>query len=373
MSGIADTDIRVWYQISLVDSVLRHTFSLHPNLLKRRIVFIILRTFIFMANANFDSTSITSKAVSLVVAIVVFACVLVPVVGSMTGGGDSGGDSTVTITNTGIGFAKTDRDDAVHTMIISKDTNDKMKVTVDGQDVAVPTIPDDDFTSESQVTLGIGHNNDMIVAYKWGTVSIGDSDTGDWTQEDVTITFQNGIAYYDTDSYEIDLYRSNIADYVYCTDHAKAPLDATVYVGHWDTFKYNGITGGYICLYPDSGLMNEVVVDTTYCMGTEYGPMPSIAVAEVSTTEHYYEVSEFSTEPFSYSVYDGTDYIDVEDAVYHPGVYVPATFTYEGENAGGNTDSDSGMVGTLIGIIPVFVALGLILAIVGMFYNSKMN
>ena len=32
MSGIADTDIRVWYQISLVDSVLRHTFSPHPNL-----------------------------------------------------------------------------------------------------------------------------------------------------------------------------------------------------------------------------------------------------------------------------------------------------------------------------------------------------
>lgn len=320
-----------------------------------------------MSSTN-DATSLTSRVITLIVAVVVVSLVMMPIINSLTDTGDSGGESTVTITNTGIGFAKTDRDDAVHTMIISEDTNGKMKVTVDGQDVAVPTIPDDDFTSESEVTLGVGPNNNTITAYSWGTVSINTNDVGDWQQEDVTIAFQNGRAtgeYQEsTYSYEIDLYRSNIADYVYCTDHAKAPLDATVYVGHWDALKYDGITGGYVCLYPDSGLMNEVVVDTTYCWGTEYGPMPGIEVAEVSTTEHYYEVSEFYTYKFGFSVYDGTDYIDVNDVVYHPGVYVPATFTYEGENAGGNTDSDSGITGTLIGIIPIFVILGILVSLV---------
>lgn len=320
-----------------------------------------------------SNTNLTSQIITMVIAVVIVGVVLVPIINGLTD--SESGDQSTTITNSGIGFAKTDRDDAVHTMIISEDTNGKMKVTVDGQDVAVPTIPDDDYTSESEVTLGVGPNHVMIVAYKWGTVTIDNDNVGEWQQEDVTITFQNGRATVEyqesTYSYDIDLYRSNTTDYVYCTDHAKAPLDATVYVGYWDAFKYNGITGGYICLYPDSGLMNEVVVTTTYCIGTENGPTPSIAVAEVNTTEHYYEVSEFTTEPFSYSVYDGTDYIEVEDAVYHPGVYVPATFTISG-GEGGNSD-DNNVINTILSVIPIFVILGIIGAFIVPMITNKTN
>lgn len=81
-----------------------------------------------------SNTNLTSQIITMVIAVVIVGVVLVPIINGLTD--SESGDQSTTITNSGIGFAKTDKDDAIHTMIISEDTNGKMKVTVDGQDVA---------------------------------------------------------------------------------------------------------------------------------------------------------------------------------------------------------------------------------------------
>ena len=112
-----------------------------------------------MANTNLDSTSMTSKVLSLIVAIVVFACVLVPVVGSMTNGGGngdsgSGGSGTTTYTNTGDYYYKEmDSNDHTLRMTIVADMNlpiGNLTVTYDGESVLTQSI---DMSSQEPMSL----------------------------------------------------------------------------------------------------------------------------------------------------------------------------------------------------------------------------
>ena len=376
-----------------------------------------------MANANFDSTSITSKAISLVVAIVVFACVLVPVIGSMTGGGDGGGseDGPTVLTNTGQTYALADS--GTHTMTVGVENNEFV-LTVDGETVDadfdyVQRDGEATYNSIPKLLLTKGVDTvseeteiDSVWLDQFGRiwynqlalkqVGEGYSVEFEFTDGEMMVTDM-----YDGDwNIYVQYYISTVGDYVMAeTPQVFANTEICVEYLSSDAFMVTVESSSSTDTYPftlvaqSTGNLNTLIESMdwglttwdwdgnapTYSLPINYMDYTTIEL-DLTPMNGYYVLNGITASLNMDATASGNGESYSGEAVIDKFI-VPKTTTldssvvYDGPGADSGSDSDSGsgsgtnsgITGTLIGIIPVFVALGLILAIVGMFYNPKMD
>lgn len=350
-------------------------------------------------------------AITVIITVVLVGMVLTPLITDM---GNTSGGGTVTITNAGTeGYVLADKDNDVHTIEIYG-VDQEMKINIDGvsMDSIVEVVEYNDVTEyyaflgfwEGYLLYATGWTDDEDGSfdigwyYYWcgeqGDVPDGmelgyyyDVDSNDST---ITLTIQNGIMSAwngNTNanvSLHITMYRSTTmdnADYVYCTDHAKAPLDADVYVGRlqWlSTTNPNG-EGVYseITLEPACGKIADIIPDSRIVAYDNLGPAVSEdevedrfvpTVAEVSSNDYISTVDSFYYDlAWGMNDEDTDSWVIYEPYTYYPGVFVPKTFTYTVESAdsGGDAGDDSGgMVKSILMLVPIFIFLGLMVAIV---------
>lgn len=383
-----------------------------------------------MANANFDSTSITSKAISLVVAIVVFACVLVPITSSMTnsGGSDSGEDAEVLYTNAGTWYYDKFSNDAQITYSFKSDGDgiaqrsnlvkindgewqeagdivwtgeDRWELhstfpvftfkTSDGKYgieglVGMPVSAIEGDPTPLRVSLcwyrAIQGNNEPVTICMMGRYSGWDAIASvSLSNGTVTYNFPSGQSFQPINGeYELYLTGETSGDYTWVTNGSATVIaDTQFYVsGNFGKAEivvddpYNKVSFSHNVLLNGKGTVSTLLNQSDISV---YG-----ATGTIGALEYLEEINPtLSTSPAESG--DGLvlgDYTVSEENDWDTPIrsfIVPTEITAGGDD-GDDSDSGSGnspMVNTIIGIIPVFVVLGLILAIVGMFYNSKMD
>lgn len=380
-----------------------------------------------MANDNFDSTPITSKAVSLVVAIVVFACVLVPVCEAMsnTGGGEGGGGTEV-LNDYQAMYAEMGFDISPYKsyQIYFKDSTptlpqsyhydlESIRALADslpasnGVEYTVPIfecrcyfddglyIPfslnywdelyynmffPDAFGEGQDYTPGEPVTDDNIVVMEF-TLNT------DYTFESRYQTTKDAEPYVTTGTAEyvnvISVEESGyVPEYVYSYDE-DTDAEETEYMkftigGKFvliDTPTY--VSGGQT-LVPSSLLYYEgMITEDMLSNGTITLELSNELVEGVYTIP-YVETSVAGVYTFSDDTYNNrsVEYVSGSyewDSDLYGNIFVPTTIsTGSGTSTGSNVSgSGNGTVNTLVGVIPVFVALALILYIVSMFYNPN--
>lgn len=357
-----------------------------------------------MANANFDSTSITSKAVSLVVAVVVFACVLVPVIGSMTDGGDSGsgsgGDSITTYTNTGDYYYK-EMDSNDHTLrltiVASQDSPiGNLTVTFDGESVLTQSV---DMSSQEPMSLapfliGVwdeGNGGDGPTAY----LTFGSLNGLSWvTLFNNTLTYHSiNITHQEADGDNMVMWEEfNIHDGVtnWTSNEVEGVTSATIHYALAPTGEYvlaqnpkvDNDSVIYVPEYPFSidndggesvGLISFASVFNTAILTDDTQQIPMAVRGNIEPSDTCTPVAH-STESngvrtISNITIDCSLLMpDREGEWTYTGTFtiskmiVPVTVELSAESDGGDSDSgNSPIVNTLIGLIPIFVVLGLLM------------
>lgn len=325
-----------------------------------------------MANTNLDSTSMTNKVISLIVAIIVFACVLIPVLDAI-GSGDSGGGDTA-YTNTGDYYYTST---AGKTFTVEKidhvDTNDialSTELRTNGQ-----TTYTWDWSDEYEyVIYPLGFDENILFEYFGSTYAWASGEESDAIYRPTSIdnaedhtqtyiwTITDGIVTYIVNNesvtapFQLDYILTNEpSEYVVADSPVTVEYDTPLLFG----INYDDAVGGaynVICgnITPAIG-NNNVELSLTY---------PDDCSASVSfTVSDLGDAMRISDISLAYSERGGQYTIPAKPIV--PTVV---------EISGSGSDSDSGIVGTLIGIIPIFVALALVIGVVSMFYNpNRMN
>lgn len=342
-----------------------------------------------MANANFDSTAITNKAISLIVAIIVFACVLVPVVGSMA---DGGGNPV--IYNSGLNYTKADSGNHILNVEI---VENEFVVTVDEQIVDIgmeydPNVQDSDMVyPRVPLAFGYGEVNTGINSGTYFTILVLAQNgvlnyilfDGQYTEGSVnatnTITISNGVGNWgDNVSFAVEYYIVPEGEYV-MTTNAKILDDTEIMIAYPDPnliiadSEEGEVDLGYPAIYGRgtiATLDSTVETNLTQMMST-VGALIDYSVSHTLTTQDFYSILNNVSITFT-AEGPGSDSNPMEftKTINADTFLVPKIIS---EGSGGDSGSGSDITSTLIQIIPVFVALGLILAIVGMFYNSKMD
>ena len=344
-----------------------------------------------MANANFDSTSMTSKAISLVVAIVVFACVLIPVLNAMENGNSGGGSGDEgrpqILTNSGE-YTYASMDSNTHTMRIQL-VDDDFILTVDGQqiDVGFGYVPWDNEnppTVTNTLTLITGNIDDSpafifldgtgaVISYDYEYV------INLVENSDVTLTITGTGVTHDSEEFSmnVECYISTSGDYV-MAENPKVLEDTTIRLCSMGqtpkysteirvndgTILFEGYTENYP-IYNYIGTLNTLSDMTNVDLNHD----DWVCTPQYESASGYYVLNSVDCTRTERLQGIETPDIDVTDTCSATLFLVPAEITVASSDSG--SDSDGGIVGTLIGIIPVFVALGLIIAVVSMFYNPN--
>ena len=367
-----------------------------------------------MANANFDSTSLTSKAISVVVAIVVFACVFVPVIGSMAGGGDGGG-GTVTYTNVGDYYYKSATADSEEHTILIDNTQDSSNneitlsttvITVDGVEVYSNTEDADILQYRSPyVFFGwnehgpIEYNESVMTLYYWQagnrlymdgaldnheegdtfertviSFSISDGNIVGVDEEEESVPVIVPIEYFISSDGEYVLADSPVVSVIENMDIGVmlARYTTSTTPGDWEDWTALYILEGWIESESITADVQNITSVGIYTTAEQTTVMDYSVILNSMSNGNIRSIESIDVEVYLKDVLP-RDEVESEDIFTNTQFIVPTTVTVPAE--GGDSDSGhSPMVKTLIGIIPVFVALGLILAIVGMFYNpNRMN
>ena len=332
-------------------------------------------------------------------AIVVFACVLVPVVGSMADGGDSGGRGAITYTNVGDYYYKSataDSNEHVVNLEYTEITENQRSFTtvikIDGTEIINDTAHS--FADDVYYTFGWSDSSTYYISVVDGGIRVienGSSPSvglyGTYISETeieggyiarAQYIISNGVlSFTDGDgnnqSYPIDYYiDKRNGEYVLAETPVVSAVDNTpIRIGmsivtvHMSTPITNYIYGltDSESIINDSESISLSVGDTMDSTKT-WQIDSSISLQEngniiILNSITCDAVVNHPTNMGTYLPYSGT----ATDTHF----IVPVTVTVPAEGG----DSDNSVVSTLIGIIPVFVALALILYIVSMFYNPN--
>lgn len=355
-----------------------------------------------MANANFDSTAMTSKVLSLIVAIVVFACVLVPVVGSMANGGDSGGGGAITYTNVGDYYYKsatTDSDEhlmeVTHYIHYNEDSTDTIELTVvvDGNEVysnIFENVNDDYYEFATPIVLAYSDdgylvnyggycrweiNSDTLPTVCYNMLPDSEEFDDDSATTVTNLRISNGtLSYTDRETNSpntiaIEYYMAEDGEYVLADSNVKvAKSDTTIYVNYSlymtsetsemlmyyriiGQFDSSNITSSELDMqgYLHIGGVTWVNISNPQCSATLDSTIDDVGITLES-------INADAQLEYDGNVFNGSTTITQ--------FFVPVTVSLSADSG----SSDSGVVGTLIGIIPIFVVLGLL-----MFAVSKLG
>lgn len=340
------------------------------------------------------STEMMPKIISLIVAIVVFACVLVPICSSLANSGQndsdsgSGGDGTAlsneqyVLSKMAYGEHPTFDINVDLTGMVALD-----EITYEGQTIPLTAPSMAIIYADAQTTVylnaGIGYGGQIEPMI----LHIDDTTFDDPYLEVISV---NGLSRVVSDGNEVTAYYTNgeytfdIASQCYYSNPNGAygcyvnpelfallaqgmEQDGIDYIPTYPTSLY--ITDGYTpyFVHPVGGELREAYRDCGQSNITE---------SFVKSCTPYYTVADgqITDVGWDYEIdvpYGGESNITTGTAI-GQFMILPNTIGGEsGEGSGGSTDM--GMAGTLISIIPVFVALALILYIVGMFYTNKVE
>ena len=357
----------------------------------------------------YNTHDILTKVVSLVVAVVVFACVLVPVIGSMANGGDSGsGSGTTTYTNTGDYYYKEmDSNDHTLRMTVVTESMDSpignLTVTYDGVSVLTQHI---DMSSQEPMSLapfliGVwdnGNGGDGLTAYLTFGVTEGLSwvtpaPNGILTYHPIAITHQEegggvmtvweefsiheGVTNWVSQEVEgatratVRYALAPSGEYV-LAQNPKVDNDSEIFIPEYP-FSMDNDGGESVGLISFASVFNtDILTDDTQqipmAVWGNIGPSDTCTPVAHSTESNGIRTISNITIDCSILIPDREGEWTYTGTFTISKMIVPVTVEISSESDGGDS-GNSPMVNTLIGIIPVFVALGLILAIVGMFYT----
>lgn len=299
-----------------------------------------------MADYSIDTKSMTSKAISLVVAIVVFACVLIPVLNAMENGNSGGGSG-----DESEAINIKDMSDAMAERLISlrdesaeqgRKLYNNALVEGDGTEIYTsiykPASEGSPYQYVSEWLASIPAENGEINQY---IDESGNPSSTDFVTEDGRFGYSG---YY---NWAVDSTDWNIGTITF-----KNPYD---WDGDYSSIEISSASYSYaVFIVPEQDIAEmKSIID----------PSQSVSNEQLMNDRL-------------------TDWVDFEyngDTYYafymgHNGArwYFPSTLHFPGSDGGSDPGNESsGMVKTMISIIPVFVALGLILAIVSMFYNPN--
>lgn len=299
-----------------------------------------------MANANFDSTSITSKAVSLVVAIVVFACVLIPVLNAMENGNSGGGsgDESEAINIKDMSDAMAERLISLRDEGAEQGRHLYNNVLVEGDGTEIytpiykPASEGSPYQYVSQWLASIPAENGEINQY---IDESGNPSSADFVTEDGR--FGYGAFY----NWAVDSTDWNIGTITF-----KNPYD---WDGDYPTIEVSPASYAYaVFIVPEQDIAEmKSIIDSSQNVSNEQLMNDRL----IDWVDFEYNGDTY------YAFYMG-----------HGGARwtFPSTLHFPGSDGGSDSGNESsGMVKTMISIIPVFVALGLIIAVVSMFYNPN--
>lgn len=371
-----------------------------------------------------EATSLTSRVIALIVAVVVVALVMMPIINSLTdtGGSDSGEDAEVLYTNTGTWYYDKFSNDAQITYSFKSDGNEEgdwrsnlVKIN-DGEwqetgDIAWPT---DEFTWELHSTFPVftfktsdgkygieglvampvsaieGDPSVLMASMCWYRAIQGNNEPvticmmgshAGWSAI-ASVSLSNGTVTYNFPSgesfqpingeYELYLTGETSGDYTWVTNGSATVIaDTQFYVsGIFGTASivvddpYNKISLSHNVLLNGKGtvstLLNQSNISVYGVMGTIGGAQPLEYLEEINPA--------LSTSPAEsgeglvlgdYTVSEEEDW----DTPFRSFI-VPTEITAGGGDGGSDSGSgsgNSGITNTLIGLIPIFVVLGLLM------------
>ena len=332
-----------------------------------------------MANSSIDTKSMTSKVLSLIVAIVVFACVLVPVLDTVQNGNSGGGDVTA-LSNEQYVLSKMaygENPTFDITMEYSLKTLDEIEYM--GQVVQLNAVEMSIIYADAQTVIYMPYSVMMggseplpVILHIDNTtfdepyleeISIRDSQlriVSDGTQVNVyeseTITYTFDIVspcYYSDPNGEYGCY---VNPEVFALIAQDLELDGIDYTPTYPASLY--ITDGYTpyFVYPPVGDLRLAYGDCG---------QSNIIESHVKSCTPYYTVADgqISDVGWDYEIdvpHGGESNIRTGTAVGHY-MILPNTISGESGGSGGSDSGNSGITNTLIGLIPIFVVLGLLM------------
>lgn len=341
------------------------------------------------------TANLTSRIVTLIIAIVLVALVMVPILNSLSD--SSSDDSSQTITNTGTYFAST-ADDTAYTISFThkeRDTGGSQPECVDILAVNGNTIRTDTYTSPDTgfvPDIVVGWNESGFVriipnATLMGFISPSTSETveaqlneteeGGYTISELVVSVQNGtLSYLDWDNTEctlsehLDYIVSNTGDYVLANNPIKVSADAEVLVygygipspptthysvmGRFSSSVFS--TEGAVTIENDIQLEKGRYTDPSCICTVNFNKSGTV------TTITSMDIAVSYTDRYSTAI-SGT--ID------NPSIFVPTSFVVEGSGEG--SPGLDPVVVTILGIIPIFVILGILVSLVLPMVTNRLN
>lgn len=353
-----------------------------------------------------NTDSFLPKIIGILVAIVVFSLVLVPIVNSA---GQSGGDSSpITYTNTGDFYYKSaTADNSVHTfeyihkeyMINEEDWEWIESYEIDGVEV-LRYSPDMSELNIPRFFIGwsdtaqywIDPGNSVICKEPGSINNALNIELTDLVETDTSYEFtyslsiQNGtMSYVDMNTHQtqtvpIKYYLSSEeqGDYV-LSETPIVAKNTDIYIAKEGYAPETNNQGGE-AYYTIGGKINssELIQDTVTVQGVEYYGMgrsyqEGTLYCEMNSIEGNNILTLSSMEVTGYitlrydDTYHTSHYFEFTESIIQ--FLVPTTVTVEGSA----DENDTNFAYELLKIVPIFVALGILLGIVGMFYTSKME
>lgn len=300
---------------------------------------------------------IVAVAIALTVGIVTFSGVLIPAI-------ENGVTTEDTYTNTGIFNAKSINETSNHTL--SYDYTNPSVLTVDDESVDMTNTPQ----TYGSVTVLFSNDwflryvlsNNSLILYKCGTNSAAAIKTIDPTSEsNVSVTISEGTATIvmgeSTYTYTVDgagmTISSDKGDYVIKTSTTKAYVngDSVVY-GIGRTERALG-TGGTSFNAMISATVDDGLSPIYYSPEYNFSENESVNYTENSSHKDLYELSGFTFNLVSQGV---------DHPITYNQIFVPTEVTAE-RTVHANTSTI-----LLFQTIPVFIVLGMIVAVVGVLY-----
>lgn len=304
--------------------------------------------------------------------------------------------------NIGVYYQNADKFTSNHTFTVSLNGNNIM-YTIDNTtviDTGLDYSPNVSEDTAKYITLMYGRWGNDVIVDETGKVNVGGDDCGN--VHDGPITFTGEVAY--GQEYRVYFYISEnnttfvtISQYMdvngpwcYCktAKFTTTPINAdfNIRFGERNTvldYDFGTILGknvGPRAVYTQvSGNSIEAILNGTAYSTIEIDLDSLDLGCDVDAyTLNYTEGDYYTLTSVTFDLYFYDTNTNQEEIVQYTadGFLVPTQVMYFTANSGGGSggsggSSDTGITGTLISIIPVFVALGLILAIVGMFYNPN--
>lgn len=349
-----------------------------------------------------DSTNLTNKIISIVISLVVATCVLIPICSSLTPSGNDGGTDG---RSTGNDLILTDMMD-----IRARDNSYNSIFFEDKEDHTVTYFPGHDgFTYQegeivALLSISLSGDEDYIdptfeIFYHNGKFHIVSSDqsmlaTGDYVAFTLHYSEYRGEVYFwvysdpnnvgNEDLPFVTSYAMGVVKYagpytdsnwiVYATnnpnvsipvDNLFSKLTAMPEIQQEDflrcaIFQYAFYTPGYSHFNPCEIVpLNED--------NTEIGFCPKILVESFDDETYHRYLSKFA-EPITLHQWDGVqyenDFGNIKEFYTPQYLIFNKHFDYTTSGNGNNGSADNGTIGTLISMIPIFVILGILSALV---------